>query len=271
MLSRQEMEAAAEQFGRTVAGHFLERVVDIDRRHSRQSRVGNDDAVVGRLHCAPQQPQIDLVAIALGDVEHAADRADRAAVRIAQQRATIEHLGVTAVLAQQAIAVFPFARIGRDRAIEAVGDARAIVGMQHRIDRVPRRADLVALVAEHREIAVAAPGGAGGHVPVPDRIVGRARDQLEALFVALAFGDVQRQHQPCARALELDLARMDLCTQPACRPCAGASRCCPAAARRDRRVQPRARPRHPPTGGCRVSWPAAAPRANSRSWPAWRR
>ena len=151
--------------------------VDLHRDHA--ARIDLDDADIGALD---HRPELGGDAVALGQVQHGADHAQRRAVGPAHHGAAVEHLGVGAVGAPEAVLVAPI--------LPAPADDAADIGLHPlpilrvdvieppaagRLDRLRRPAigDVQGLVPQHV---------VGQEVPVPDRVVGGAGDEAVALL-----------------------------------------------------------------------------------------
>src|SRR5439155_920808 len=72
-----------------------------------------------------------------------------------------------------------------DRALDVLLHPRRVLRVDARGPRVDERADLGRVVAEHAAEVVVPPKLVGEEVPVPDHVVGGARDDLEALQALL--------------------------------------------------------------------------------------
>ena len=151
--------------------------VDLQRDH--RARIDLHDADIGALD---HRPELGGDAVALGQVQHGADHAQRPAVGPARHRAAVEHVGIGAVGAAEPVFVVPVLSVAVDDAADIRLHAGAILGMDAvepppagRLDRLRRPAvgGLQGLVPQHV---------VGDEIPVPDRVVGGAGDEAVALL-----------------------------------------------------------------------------------------
>ena len=104
-------------------GERGERLVELvrERRGHRPHRAQPRDVDQLGLH----PPDLGLGAVPLGEVGHRADRADRAAVGVADDEAAVEHVGIAAVVAAEAIGAGPAPGVALDRVRQALAAGSA--------------------------------------------------------------------------------------------------------------------------------------------------
>ncbi len=167
----------------------------VDQVHVPEAHVAG---VGGQAQALLALGQRGLGLLALGQVEHRADHAHRPALAVAQHGAAVEHGGVAAVGAAEAVFAVPGGGAAAfDHRVDVGVHARAVVRMD--VVQPPLRAGLGQGVAEQDRQRLVPDHVAIGDAPVPDRVVRRARGQLVAflglavaLLGGLALGDVQR-------------------------------------------------------------------------------
>ena len=193
-----------------------ERIVGLQPAEEHRAAPGDDGEqvveVVGhparepphRLHLLGL-PQLVLELLALGDVHHGADHPDAPAVRVAQHVAAVVDLGVRAVGAPAAVLRAPARVAALDGGVDVGHHPLAILRVDQLVPPGDVRADLLLGVAEEGLDALVPPEPVAHQVPVPHRVVGGARDELEALLT-LAEG----AHQPLRGAARDLLVREEL-------------------------------------------------------------
>ena len=178
------LEPAEDQVG--AAGDDREQVVEVVRDAARQA--------AHRLHLLGL-PELFLEPEALGDVHHRADHPRGPAVPVVQHVAAVEDAGVRAVGAAAAILRAPALGAALHRRVDVALHALAIVRMDRLVPPRDVRADLLRGVAEQGAHALVPPQRIAHEIPVPHRVVGGARDELEALLAL-----PQRPDQPLGGA-----------------------------------------------------------------------
>ena len=155
-----------------------------------------------------------LGALALGEVLHGPDHAQRPAGLVAQHGPAIEHVGIGAVGAAEAIFIRPGFAGAVDEGVDALVDPRPVVGMD--VLDPPLGAGAVTRgvgMAEGGVDGLVPDHGVGGEVPIPDGVVGRPRREPVALrglaqgfFRATALRDVAvQQGEAVARRVDADV------------------------------------------------------------------
>ena len=135
--------------------------------------------------------QRGLGRLALGQVEHGADHAQRPALRMAQHGAAVQHVGIRAVAAAKAVLLGPAGAAAFDHRMDVVVDALAVFGVD--VVQPPVGAGLAVRMAEQGLQRLVPDHVAVLQPPVPDGVVGGQHGQPVAFFgLVLALA---RQHQ----------------------------------------------------------------------------
>ncbi len=150
-------------------------------------------------------PQLVLELLALGDVHHRADHPGAPPVRVAEHVAAVVDLGVRAVRAPAAVLRAPALVAALDGGVDVGHHPLAILRMDELVPPGDVRADLLLGIAEEGLDALVPPEPVADQIPVPYRVVGGARDELEALL-ALTEG----AHQALGGAARDLLVREEL-------------------------------------------------------------
>ena len=143
-------------------------------------------------------PELVLELLALGDVHHGADHPHGLALAVVQHVPPVEHVGVGAVDLPVSVFRAPALRPAVDRGVDVGHDAVPILGVDVLVPPRDVGADLLWRVAEDRGDPLVPPQRVAHQVPVPHRVVGGARHELEALLALpegpdQPFGGAARQ------------------------------------------------------------------------------
>ena len=209
----QEAAVATKHLIGRVAGDLFECGVHIDDRIVVLASIGDEDAVAGGLHRAAQQPQVGLGAVPFADVEHAANHARGTSMRIAQQVPAVNDLGISPLVATEAVLLFPLADIRVDRPLQAFADACQVSRVHQRFPRLQRRRNILAGKPERGEKALAPPQRPAVDDQIVDGVAGCPRDQAEAFLAAALLvpgiqllGQVTDHHQAGRASAKIDAA-----------------------------------------------------------------
>ena len=193
-----------------------ERIVRLQPAEEDRAAPGDDGEEVVEVvgHPAREAPhrfhllglsQLVLELLAPGDVHHGADHADTPPVGLAEHVAAVVDLRVRAVRAPAAVLRAPARVAALDGGVDVGHHPVAILRVDQLVPPGDVRPDLLLGVAEEGLDALVPPEPVADQVPVPHRVVGSARDELEALL-ALAEG----AHEPLGGAARDLLVREEL-------------------------------------------------------------
>ena len=158
-----------------------------------------------------QSPQFTLRLPALCDVEHGADHPQWLAIRAAHHVATVEHIGVAAVGAPEAILVGPAVTTSVDHRVNGPGDPFPVLGVDMLEPPAAWRGQTVQPVTISIAQRLVPFDAIAPQVPVPHGVVGRPHRQV----VALLAGPQRRLGFPPVGDVEDELDH--LVADPPCR------------------------------------------------------